>query len=117
MPSSACKKKSKVPTSDQAHDLSGVWFDDHPRLIRVLDRYWAYTFTPVAPPMTPWAQAKFNAAKSSFWPHAVPIVETTDPLYHTCAPFVFQFYGVHRDLHSFPTRRSSDLVPGRLHEI
>jgi hypothetical protein len=79
----------KASSPDQAHDLSGVWFDDHPRLIRVQERYWAYTFTPEAPPMTPWAQAKFNAAKSSFGPHAVPLVETTDPLYHTCAPIGF----------------------------
>ena len=39
--------------------------------------------------MTPWAQAQFNAAKSSFGPHAYPLVETTDPLYHTCAPIGF----------------------------
>src|SRR5438045_5096633 len=26
------------------------------------------------------------------------------------SPFLFSCYGVHRDLHSFPTRRSSDLV-------
>ena len=30
-----------------------------------------------------------DAAKSSFGPHAVPLVETTDPLYHTCAPIGF----------------------------
>jgi hypothetical protein len=79
----------KVANSDQSHDLSGVWFDDHPRLITVQQRYWAYTFTLEAPPMTPWAQAQFNAAKSSFGPHAYPLVETTDPLYHTCAPIGF----------------------------
>jgi hypothetical protein len=79
----------KVSTLDTSHDLSGVWFDDHPRLIKVQERYWAYTFTLEAPPMTPWAQAKFNAAKASFGPHAVPLVETTDPLYHTCAPIGF----------------------------
>src|SRR5436305_11877662 len=27
-------------------------------------------------------------------------------------PFFFQLYGDHRDLHSFPTRRSSDLYAG-----
>ena len=78
-----------TPTPFDPHDLSGVWFDDHPRLITVQQRYWAYTFTPEAPPMTDWAQSKFNAAKSSFGPHAVPLVETTDPLYHTCAPIGF----------------------------
>jgi hypothetical protein len=90
--SAQTKQPSKpvaADSSDQGHDLSGVWFDDHPRLIRVQERYWAYTFTPEAPPMTDWAQAKFNAAKSSFGPHAYPLVETTDPLYHTCAPIGF----------------------------
>src|SRR5205085_11083416 len=29
-------------------------------------------------------------------------------------PFFFYCYGHPRDLHSFPTRRSSDLLPGRL---
>ncbi|MGA7796502.1 MAG: hypothetical protein WCA19_26035 [Candidatus Acidiferrales bacterium] len=90
--SAQTKQPSKPVTaenSDQAHDLSGVWFDDHPRLIRVEERYWAYTYTPDAPPMTDWAQAKYNAAKASFGPHAYPLVETTDPLYHTCAPIGF----------------------------
>src|ERR1700693_5798598 len=40
-----------APSSEQAHDLSGVWFDDHPRLITVQQRYWAYTFTMEGPPM------------------------------------------------------------------
>jgi len=77
------------PTPFDPHDLSGVWFDDHPRLIRVQERYWAYTFTLDAPPMTAWAQAQFNAAKPSFGPHPYPLSETTDPLYHTCAPIGF----------------------------
>jgi len=78
-----------VPDSNPAHDLSGVWFDDHPRPITVMQRYWAYTFTLDAPPMTPWALAQFNAAKPSFGPHAYPLAQTNDPLYHTCAPIGF----------------------------
>src|SRR5690348_18186091 len=31
-------------------------------------------------------------------------------LRHMSSAFFFQSYGVHRDLHSFPTRRSSDLL-------
>jgi hypothetical protein len=80
---------AKIPSLFDPHDLSGVWFDDHPRLIRVQERYWAYTFTLQAPPMTPWAQARYNGAKPSFGPHAHPLVETNDPLYHTCAPIGF----------------------------
>src|SRR5438045_9757715 len=36
---------------------------------------------------------------------------------HALVPFLFSFfyfYGPHRDLHSFPTRRSSDLHPASL---
>ena len=47
---SAQTKQPAVPPKasrpDQAHDLSVVLFDDHHRLIRFQDRYWAYTFTP-----------------------------------------------------------------------
>lgn len=76
-------------SSYDPHDLSGVWFDDHRRLIRVQDRYWAYKFTMEEPPMTPWAQAQFKAAKPSFGPNAVPLTETNDPIYRTCVPMGF----------------------------
>src|SRR5687768_18079265 len=32
-------------------------------------------------------------------------------LTHSACDMFFQSYGLHRDLHSFPTRRSSDLAP------
>jgi hypothetical protein len=90
---SAQTKQPSPPAKNAAAspepDLSGVWFDDHPRPITVQARYWAYTYTLDAPPMTPWAQAKFNATKASFGPNAVPLSQTTDPLYHTCAPIGF----------------------------
>jgi hypothetical protein len=77
------------PTSFDPHDLSGVWFDDHPRLITVMQRYWAYEFTSEEPPMTAWGQAQFRTAKPSFGPHAFPLTETNDPIYHTCVPMGF----------------------------
>ncbi len=80
---------SKVPGSFDAHDLSGVWFDDHPRLITVMQRYWAYEFTSEEPPMTAWGRAQFSMAKPSFGPHAYPLTETNDPIYHTCVPIGF----------------------------
>jgi hypothetical protein len=80
---------SKAPSSDPSHDLSGVWFDDHPRPNKVDERYWVYKFTPDEPPMTAWGLAQLNAAKTSFGPHPVPIAETNDPIYHTCAPMGF----------------------------
>ena len=80
---------SKAADSFDPHDLSGVWFDDHPRPITVMQRYWAYKFTEDEPPMSPWGQAQFAAAKTSFGPNAVPLAETNDPVYHTCSPLGF----------------------------
>jgi hypothetical protein len=80
---------SKAASPDPAHDLSGVWMQDHPRLITVDARYWVYKFTMEEPPMTTWGQAQLNAAKTSFGPHAFPLAETNDPVYHTCTPIGF----------------------------
>jgi hypothetical protein len=79
---------SKAQSFDP-HDLSGVWMDDHPRPNRVDERWWVYKFTPEEPSMTVWGLAQLNAAKTSFGPHPVPIAETNDPIYHTCAPMGF----------------------------
>jgi hypothetical protein len=78
-----------APGSFDPHDLSGVWFSDHPRPITVMQRYWAYTFTPEEPSMTAWGQMQYSAAKPSFGPHAYPLAESNDPLYHTCDPIGF----------------------------
>jgi hypothetical protein len=37
-------KPSTIATADQAHDLSGVWFDDRPRPVTTNERYWIYKF-------------------------------------------------------------------------
>ena len=99
--SSQEKKSSvvaKAPNSDQARDLSGIWFDDHSRPNSVMERYWIYKFTLEEPPMTAWGQAQFDAAKSSFGSHPYPLMETNDPIYHTCTPPGFpRIY-----LHPFP---------------
>jgi len=79
-------RASKARAAFDPHDLSGVWFDDHPRYITVMQRYWVYKFTQEEPPMTAWGQAQFDAAKTSFGPHAFPLMETNDPIYHTCTP-------------------------------
>jgi hypothetical protein len=89
---------AKAPHSDQARDLSGVWFDDHSRPNSVMERYWIYKFTLEEPPMTAWGQAQFDAAKSSFGSHPYPLMQTNDPIYHTCTPPGFpRIY-----LHPFP---------------
>ncbi len=82
----------------QAHDLSGVWFDDRPRPVTTTERYWIYKFNADEPPMTAWGLAQFKAAKTSFGTPAYPLAETNDPAYHTCTPAGFpRVY-----LHPFP---------------
>lgn len=48
--------------------------------------------------MTEWGKAQFDAAKSSFGPRAVPLMQTNDPIYHTCTPPGFP----RAYLHPFP---------------
>jgi hypothetical protein len=87
--SAQSKPPAKAPataTSDQARDLSGVWFDDRPRPVTVNERYWIYKFNAEEPPMTAWGQAQYDATKSSFGTRAYPLAETNDPLYHDCTP-------------------------------
>jgi hypothetical protein len=87
--SAQTKQPSKpltAATTDAAHDLSGVWFDDRPRPLTANERYWIYKFNAEEPPMTAWGKAQYNAAKSSFGTTAYPLAETNDPLYHACTP-------------------------------
>jgi hypothetical protein len=87
--SAQSKPQTKAPataTSDQARDLSGVWFDDRPRPVTTNERYWIYKFNAEEPPMTAWGQTQYDATKSSFGDRAYPLAETNDPLYHACSP-------------------------------
>ena len=87
--SAQTKQPSAAPATStpfDAHDLSGLWSQDHPRTAPVVDRYWNYEFSKEPPPMTAWGQAQFDAAKSSFGLHTYPLAETNDPLYHSCTP-------------------------------
>lgn len=87
-PTEAAASASEKASFDP-HDLSGVWMQDHPRLITVDARYWVYKFTMEEPPMSEWGEKQFKAAKTSFGPHAYPLAETNDPVYHTCDPLGF----------------------------
>ena len=82
----APSKPAAAASADQGRDLSGVWFNDHPRPLTTNERYWIYKFSMEEPPMTPWGQAQYDATKSSFGTRAYPLEETNDPLYHTCTP-------------------------------
>jgi hypothetical protein len=87
--SAQTKKSSDAPAASgtfDPHDLSGVWSQEHPRNMPVVERYWNYEFNKEEPPMTAWGQVQFNAAKSSFGQHTHPLAETNDPLYHDCTP-------------------------------
>ena len=99
--------QSQTPTSTP--DLSGVWTQHTPAAARA---YALYSFGREAPPMTPWAEAKFKANKPSFGPRAVE--DSNDPVNPTtvgnvgCAP-----PGVPRIyLHPFPIEIFQ--VPGRV---
>jgi hypothetical protein len=76
-------------TSFDPHDLSGVWMQDHPRPMTADERYWVYKFTLEEPPLSEWGANQFASTKTSFGPHATPLAETNDPVYHTCAPLGF----------------------------
>src|SRR5213595_1089605 len=55
-------------------DLSGVWnMKGSPQT-----RYWSWTFSATDPPMTPWAQERFNATKPSFGPRSFE--DSNDPV-------------------------------------
>src|SRR6202049_4015079 len=77
---------SKVPNSDPAHDLSGVWMLDHTRPLTVVERFWMYELNEEEPLMTAWGEAQYKAAKSSFGTRSYPLAETNDPIYHSCTP-------------------------------
>jgi len=77
---------AKAASIEQAHDLSGVWMLDRPRLITVVARYWVYEMNLEEPPMTAWGLAQYKATKSSFGTRSYPLAETNDPIFHTCTP-------------------------------
>jgi hypothetical protein len=77
-------RASKVPSSRQGRDLSGIWMQDRPPA--TAQQYWVYEFSEQEPPMTAWGKAQYQAAKSSFGAHPFPLAETNDPVYHGCTP-------------------------------
>src|SRR4029079_10292063 len=69
-----------------ARDISGVWLG---AVVPREGRQFGEDKTPEpTPPMTPWGQAFFDAAKPLRGPRGVPIARTTDPLV-TCDPLGF----------------------------
>lgn len=75
--------------SSQIPDLSGVW-RRHPTPSE--RKFAGWEFTQDMPPMTPWAQARFDKARPTFGPNAVSVAESNSPDYHCLPPGVPYIY-------------------------
>jgi len=75
---------SKAVTPDRIPDFYGIWMLDEPPA--TADQSWVYQLRKEEPPMTPWGEAQYKAAKPSFGAHAVPIAQTNDLVYQKCIP-------------------------------
>lgn len=86
---------SQGAANGPAPDLSGVWR----RSRRPPDNARRYTLHEIAgtlttqePPMTPWGEAKYKAAKPNIGPRGVPISQTNDPAFKCFPPGVPRIY-------------------------
>ena len=86
---------TKSQTTAAPADLTGVWR----RSRRAPDNARKYTIYELTfmissekPPMTPWAEAKFKAAKPNVGPNAVSLAETNDPIVQCFPPGVPRIY-------------------------
>ncbi|MDH3420656.1 MAG: DUF6152 family protein [Gammaproteobacteria bacterium] len=78
---------SEDPLPDgQGADLRGVWMRNYEH------RYQNYAFTEEPPPMTPWAQTRFEQSRPTFGPDSVAVAETNDPVYRCEPPGVPRIY-------------------------
>jgi len=73
-------------------DLSGVWVLHTPASP---GEYSNFAFSKEEPPMTPWAEAKYKAAKPVFGPNKKPAKDSNDPVYRCFPPGVPRIY-LHR---------------------
>ncbi len=96
--SASTQQSGATKSAAATPDLSGVWnMAGSPAT-----RYLSYAFSRDEPPMTPWAQKKFEATKPSFGPRAVedsndPVNPTTVGAMGCFPPGVPRIY-----LHPFP---------------
>jgi hypothetical protein len=70
---------TKAQSAVGNNDISGVWN-------AMRGNYDTASFSKGDPPMTPWGQAQFNAAKPSQGPRGVKLPETTDMVYKCFPP-------------------------------
>ena len=78
-------------------DLSGVWTNDRSAWGPGGWGFQGYAFSEELPPMTQWAQERFEVTKPTFGPRSVPVLETNDPVYACFPPGTPRVY-----LHPFP---------------
>jgi hypothetical protein len=86
---------AKTQVSAPGADLTGVWrrsrrAPDNARRYTIYEL--AFTISSEKPPMTPWAEAKFKAAKPDVGPNAFSIGESNDPLNKCFPPGVPRVY-------------------------
>ena len=78
-----------------AKDLTGVWRrsrrpPDNTRQYSLFEL--VFSLTNEDPPMTPWGEAKYKAAKPNVGPHQVPLSQTNDPVFSCFPPGVPRIY-------------------------
>ena len=82
--------KAAAPTEPLAAgngaDFRGVW------MRRYDERWQNYAFTEELPPMTPWAQARFDMTRPTFGPRSVAVADTNDPIYECLPPGLPRLY-------------------------
>src|ERR1700694_5749443 len=91
---------SKAQKAAPTTDLTGVWRRSRraPNKARKYAVYeLAFSITNEKPPMTPWAEAKFKAAKPNVGPNAVTLSETNDPIINCFPPGVQAGYLIRGD--------------------
>jgi len=79
-PKKAQAAEAKPQNAAAIHDISGVWDGG------LRSNYDFASFSKGNPPMTPWGQEQFNAAKPSQGPRGVKLSETTDRVYKCFPP-------------------------------
>jgi hypothetical protein len=91
-------------TGEHGDDLTGVWTNFPPENTRSFQN-WALRANP--PPMTVWAQERYDQAKPTFGSRNVPVLETNDPVYKCFPPGTPRIY-----MHPFPVEIIQ--TPGRI---
>ncbi len=89
---------------EHGDDLSGVWTNS---ALEGTRSYQNTMWHADPPPMTPWAQERYDQAKPAFGARSVPVLETNDPVYACFRPGTPRIY-----LHPFPMELIQ--TPGRV---